>query len=160
MWITYTFESRTMQGEETVTLLIPHPHQVQGGQYTLSDLYEKRRLLPALIAMGDEGTENNWWMRLSFAEGDVHRDISAVVCVRGMPVNEKSIRFLREELPVLLSAQFPVDPGALVFMGWKRTEAFLPELADGPYAQLYKAESEDSTEAIAKAIHLTAGKGK
>lgn len=159
MWITYTFESRAMQGEETVTILIPHPHQVQGGQYTLEDLYEKRRLLPALIAMGDEGTENNWWMRMSFAEGDVHRDICAVICVRGMSLNEKSIQFLRDELPVLLCAQFPIDPQKLVWMGWKRTEAFAEALEGGPY-EVYRAECDDAAQAIADAIRLTAGKGR
>ena len=159
MWITYTFESRAMMGEETVTILIPHPHQVQGSQYTLEDLYQKRRKLPALFVMGDEGTENNWWMRMSFAEGDVHRDVCAVICIRGMAVNEKSLRFIKEELPVLMCAQFPLDADALVWMGWKGTEAFAPSLSDGSYAALYKAQSNDSTSEIAQAIHLTAGKG-
>lgn len=159
MWITYTFESRAMQGEETVTILIPHPHQVQGGQYTLEDLYEKHRLLPALIAMGDEGTENNWWMRMSFAEGDVHRDICAVICVRGMSLNEKSIQFLRDELPVLLCAQFPIDPQKLVWMGWKRTDVFAQALEGGSY-EVYCAACDDAAQAIADAIRHTAGKGR
>lgn len=159
MWITYTFESCAMEGEETVTILMPHPHQVQSGGYTPEDLYEKRRLLPALIAMGDEGTENNWWMRMSFAEGDVHRDICAVICVRGMSMSPKSIRFLCDELPALLCAQFPIDPEKLVWMGWKRTEAFA-EMMEGSSYKVHRAQGEDAAQAIANAIRLTAGKGR
>ena len=41
MWMTYTLYSSVLEAEETITLLMPHPHQVQDGKYTKDDLYEK-----------------------------------------------------------------------------------------------------------------------
>ncbi len=152
MWMTYTLYSRTLDAEETLTLLMPHPHQVQDGLYTQEDLYEKRRKLPVLFAMGDEGTENNWWMRASFAEGDIQQRIAAVVCMRGMPVEEKTLRFVGEELPALLCAQFPFDCEDMAFLGWKRSEAFLTSLAGSPYRLLLAGEHQDSAAAMQAAL--------
>jgi hypothetical protein len=159
MWITYTFFSRALNAEETVTLLMPHPHQVKDGLYTKADLYEKRRKLPVLFAMGDEGTENNWWMRYSFAEGDIHRQIAAVVCMRGMPANEKTIRYVGEELPALLCAQFPFDFADMAFLGWMRSEAFHASLADSPYRLVLASEGKDCSQAMQAALVSLTSKG-
>lgn len=137
MYMTYTFYSRVLDAEETVTILMPHPHQVQNGRYTHEDLYDRRRALPTLFVMGDEGTENSWWMRHSFAEGDIHHHPCAVVGVRGMPFEEKTLRFVKDELPVLMYAQFPFDQKVLCWLGWLRSEAFSERLlADGPYERV------------------------
>lgn len=159
MWMTYTFYSCALDAEETITLLMPHPHQVPDGLYTKADLYEKRRRLPVLVAMGDEGTENNWWMRMSFAEGDVHRRIAAVVCLRGMPVNEKTQRFVGEELPALLCAQFPFDAHDMAFMGWKRSEGFHASLTSNAYRLTLAAESQDAAEAMQAALARLTDRG-
>ena len=159
MWMTYTLYSRALNAEETITLLMPHPHQVKNDLYTKADLYEKRRKLPVLFAMGDEGTENNWWMRFSFAEGDIHRQIAAVVCLRGMPVNEKTLRFVGEELPVLLCAQFPFDFSDMAFLGWKRSETFRAKLGNSPYRLLLTGESQDCAEAMQAALASLTDKG-
>ena len=159
MWMTYTLYSRALDAEETITLLMPHPHQVKDGLYTKEDLYEKRRKLPVLFAMGDEGTENNWWMRSSFAEGDIHRHIAAVVCLRGMPVNEKTLRFVGEEMPALLCALFPFDYADMAFLGWKRSEAFRAHLANSPYRLVLASESEDCSQAMQAALVSLTGKG-
>lgn len=158
MWMTYTLFSRELDAEETVTLLMPHPHQVQGGQYSNEDLYEKRRKLPVLFAMGDEGSADNWWMRHSFAEGDIHKHIAAIVCLRGMPLDEKSLRFVGEELPILLCAQFPLDFDHMAFLGWKRSERFIEKLAGGPYRIVLKGASEDCSEAMQAALTALTGK--
>lgn len=152
MWMTYTLYSRALDAEETITLLMPHPRQVADGLYTKADLYEKRRRLPVLVAMGDEGTENNWWMRMSFAEGDIHKRIAAVVCLRGMPVNEKTLRFVGDELPALLCAQFPMDAQDMAFLGWGRSDAFRGELAGSPYRLALAAESPDAAVAMQAAL--------
>ena len=152
MWMSYTVYSHVLNAEETVTLLIPHPHQVTNGQYTKDDLYEKRRKLPVLIAMGDECTENNWWMRMSFAEGDIHKTIAAVVGVRGIPVNEKTLQFIREELPTLLCALFPFDGDDMAFLGWKRSAAFNNSLSASPYRLVLKGEGEDASTAMQSAL--------
>ncbi len=152
MWMTYTLYSRALDAEETITLLLPHPHQVADGQYTKADLYEKRRRLPVLVAMGDEGAENNWWLRMSYAEGDIHKRIAAVVCLRGMPVNEHTLRFVGEELPALLCAQFPLDAHDMAFLGWQRSEGFGAKLAEGAYRLLLTAESQDAAQAMQAAL--------
>jgi hypothetical protein len=152
MWMSYTLYSRVLDAEETITLLMPHPHQVTDKQYTIEDLYKKRRKLPVLFAMGDEGTENNWWMRMSFAEGDAHKNIAAVVCLRGMPVNEKTLRFIGEELPTLLCAMFPFDNQNMAFLGWKQSNAFTEKLADGPYRLMLKGNDEDTVNAMQAAL--------
>lgn len=159
MWMTYTLYSRALDAEETITLLMPHPHQVKDGLYTREDLYEKRRKLPVLFAMGDEGTESNWWMRFSFAEGDIHQHIAAVVCLRGMPVNEKTLRFIGEELPTLLCAQFPFNFDDMAFLGWKRSEAINAKLVGSPYRLVLASESKDCAEAIQAALCSLANKG-
>ena len=152
MWMTYTLYSRVLAAEETITLLMPHPHQSQGGQYTREDLYEKRRKLPVLFVMGDEGTENNGWMRFSFAEGDIQQHTAAVVCVRGMPVNEQTLGFIGEELPTLLCAQFPFDFQDMAFMGWKRSEAYQANLTNSPSRLVLAAESKDVAKAMQAAL--------
>lgn len=152
MWMMYTLYSRALDAEETITLLMPHPHQVADGLYTKADLYEKRRRLPVLVAMGDEGTESNWWMRMSFAEGDIHKRIAAVVCLRGMPVNEKTQRFVGEELPALLCAQFPFDAHDMAFLGWKRSEDFHAMLTGDVYRLTLTGESQDAADAMQIAL--------
>lgn len=159
MWMTYTLYSRALDAEETVTILMPHPHQVKDNLYTREDLYEKRRKLPVLFAMGDTGTESNWWMRFSFAEGDIHRHIAAVVGLRGMPVNENTLRFVGEELPALLCAQFPFDFAELAFLGWKRSEAFPANLADSPYRPIPASERKDCAKAMQAALASLTDKG-
>lgn len=157
MWITYTFDSRAMEAEESATLLFPHPHQVASGAYTPEDLYRSRRLLPALFVMGDEGTEHNWWMRHSFAEGDIHRDVCAIVCVRGMAQSEAVLRFLGEELPTLMCAQFPINPDRMYLMGWKRTAALARQL-DGGAFRIVAPKEEDCAEALAHAVRIASEK--
>ncbi len=152
MWMNYTLYSRVLDAEETITLLMPHPHQVSNGQYTKEDLYEKRRKLPLMVAMGDEGTENNWWMRMSFAEGDIHKTIAAVVGLRGMPVNERTLQFVNDELPTLLCAMFPFDGNDIAFLGRKRSAAFSNTLAAGPYRLALKSEDEDASAAMQAAL--------
>ena len=159
MWMTYTLYSRALDAEETITLLMPTPHQAKPGQYAREDLYEKRRKLPTLFDMGDQGTESNWWMRFSFAEGDIQRNAAAIVCLRGMPVEEKTLRFVGEELPALLCAQFPFDENDLVFLGWKRSEAFLAGLVEGAYRLALTGESEDAAEAMQAALTRLTSRG-
>lgn len=153
MWMTYTLFSRVLDAEETITLLMPHPHQVVGGQYSIEDLYEKRRKLPLLIAMGDQGTASNWWMRHTFAEGDIQRHVAAVVGIRGMEQNDKTLRFLREELPILLCAQFPLDYNDMAFLGWKRSDCFAKELSGSDYRLVLPGEGKDCSEAMQAALN-------
>ncbi len=159
MWMTYTLYSSVLEAEETITLLMPHPHQVQDGKYTKDDLYEKRRCLPVLFAMGDEGSENNWWMRYSFAEGDIQTHVAAVVGIRGMAMNEKTKKFLAEELPVLLCAQFPLDFDDMAFLGWKRSACFNSALNGSVYRLVLSAESDDCATAMQTALTQLTVKG-
>lgn len=157
MWMSYTFYSKALDAEETVNLLMPHPHQVQEGLYTKADLYENRRKLPVLVAMGDEGTESNWWVRHSFAEGDIQTKVAAVVCVRGMALEEKALRFIGEELPILLCAQFPMEAHNIAFLGWKRSKAFLEHLEGGRYRILTNGDADDCATAMQHALAQLTG---
>lgn len=152
MWMSYTLYSKALGGEETINLLMPHPHQVQAGRYTKADLYENRRRLPVLVAMGDEGTESNWWVRHSFAEGDIQTSIAAVVCVRGMAPDEKAVRFIADELPALLCAQFPMDAQNMAFLGWEGSRAFLGRLEGGRYRMLTGGGTDDCVKAMQQVL--------
>lgn len=152
MWMTYTLYSKVLEAEETINILMPHPHQVTTGAYTKPDLYENRRKLPVLIAMGDEGTESNWWVRHSFAEGDIQTKVAAIVCVRGMPATQKGISFLEKELPILLCAQFPMDATRIAFLGWERSSIFAELIKGKQYRFLITGEHTDCVKAMQGAL--------
>lgn len=126
MYLTYTFYSKALDREESVTLLMTDMHNTQNPDYTAEKLYRHQLRLPALVAMGNTGAEHGWWMRYSFAEADIEgpESIGVVIGVRGMPCDEKSLRFLGEELPDFLCAQFPIDRRRISWCGWKQSAAF------------------------------------
>lgn len=139
MYMSYTFFSRILEAEETVTMIVPDMHGPTNKQYTIKGLHNHEVRLPVVFAMGDEGTSHDWWLRNSYAEADINAPETswAGIFIRGMSLNEKSLEFIRDELPALLCALFPFDRNLLTWFSWQRSGAFAEKLTqEGPYRKV------------------------
>lgn len=154
MYITYTFESAALSCETTLTLLLPGPHSMRSEAYSWKRLYDHTLKVPVVVALGDTGTESNWWMRCSYVESDIHQDPCLFVGVRGLEEHESAVRFLAEELPRILRGQFPVCGEELYLITRGKTAAFLAsEPIRAVYGKVAEASGEDSAASMQETLH-------
>ena len=154
MYITYTFESAALSCETTLTMLLPGPHSMRSEEYSWKKLYDHTLKVPVVVAMGDIGTESSWWMRYSYAESDIHKDVCLFVGVRGLEENESTVRFLAEELPKVLQGQFPVCGSELYLITRGRSSALLEnEQIKAAYGKLADASGADIAACMQETLH-------
>lgn len=93
-------------------------------------------------------------------EGDIQTHVAAVVGIRGMAMNEKTKKFLAEELPVLLCAQFPLDFDRYGVSGVEAAApCFNSALNGSVYRLVLSAESDDCATAMQTALTQLTVKG-
>ncbi len=145
MYMNYTFFSRILNAEETITILLPEIQAMNSEKYTLQQMHEGKAAFPLLIAMGEEGTASTWLSRNSNIENDIKLSNGAcsIVLVRGIPFTDNALVFVRDELPLILCASFPFDANELNWFSCQSSGAYADALAEcAPYKRTFCSQCE------------------
>ena len=171
MYMNYTFFSRILNAEETITVLLPDVQSTINTRYSIQSIHDRKVSFPLLIAMGEEGRENTWLSRTSNTEIAINSFDCAcgLVLLRGMPYADKSLTFVRDELPVILCSSFPFDRNELYWFSCKSSGVYANLLSTlSPYKRVFSNQSENGSvysldgtckDAIRQAIRLVGNKG-